>query len=281
MQPLQPLLHLLLGPLRFGNEAVLDKLRYRIERLLQLRLADATEGFVQLLREQRLGGLGVLHDRLRLLQHVVERRPLLAELVFEIGPVLRLSQRGLRLLRLWILQLLAQLVFALRELAGLVAKVAHRVGKTGRGLLTELLVQFLQFAFGPRGGTQRLRKLSFAELLGGVELPLTGLFQLLPRLGKLVLPLRLSHAVAQLVGVLQKLLLLFAEPLELPIDLVLFFPRLGSTSIVLQFLKFLGEVGLASGQFAQPVEKVQVLLLGRIAVRWRRTAAIRSGSSCW
>ena len=88
------------------------------------------------------------------------------------------------------------------------------------------------------------------------------------------------HPLAELVGVAEDLLLLVAEPLELPLDLLAGLLGLGGLEGRLQLLEPLVQVGLPLGQLAEAVEHLPVLALFLLALRccscWAR--AVRCSS---
>lgn len=87
LQTLQPLLHLLLSTYGLGQKTVLEQLRDRFESLLEFGLTRASQGFIQLLRQERLRGFCILNDLARLLQDRLQGLLLLAEVVLQFGTV--------------------------------------------------------------------------------------------------------------------------------------------------------------------------------------------------
>ena len=156
---------------------------------------------------------------------------------------------------------LTELLLVLGELPGLFTQRAHGVGKLGCCLLTKVFLQLLQLTLGPRAGAQGLRELAFAQLLGRIDHLLPRLFQLLAGVVQFLLLRRLSHLVAEFIRVVQKLLLVVAQPLEL--SLQLFFLRfgLGRAKSRLQFLELFVHSLLTLGEFLQSVEHREVFLL--------------------
>ena len=87
-------------------------------------------------------------------------------------------------------------------------------------LLAELLAQVVQLPAGPGALGEGLREPAFLECLGGLADVLAALLDLLACVGHPVAVLLVLHPLAELVGVAEDLLLLVAEPLELPLDLL-------------------------------------------------------------
>ena len=92
------------------------------------------------------------------------------------------------------------------------------------------------------------------------------------------------HPLAELVGVAEDLLLLVAEPLELPLDLLAGLRVLGGFEGRLQLLEPIVQVALPLGQLAEAVEHLPVLALLALAAALAApaglgpSAAPRSGS---
>ena len=92
-----------------------------------------------------------------------------------------------------------------------------------------------------------LREAALLERLGGLADVLAALLDLLAGLGHPLAVLLALHPLAQLVGVAEDLLLLVAEPLELPLDLLAGLRRLGRLEGRLQLLEPLVQVASAAG----------------------------------
>ena len=90
---------------------------------------------------------------------------------------------------------------------------------------------------------------------------LAALLDLLAGLGHPFAVLLVLHPLVQLVGVAEDLLLLVAEPLELPLDLLLGRLVLGGLEGRLQLLQAVVQVGLPLGQLVEPVEDLPRLAL--------------------
>ena len=88
------------------------------------------------------------------------------------------------------------------------------------------------------------------ERLGRLADVLAALLDLLAGLGHAFAVLLVLHPLLQLVGVAEDLLLLVAEPLELPLDLLLGLLVLRRLEGRLQLLEAVVQVGLALGQLA-------------------------------
>ena len=96
---------------------------------------------------------------------------------------------------------------------------------------------------------------------------LAALLDLLSRIRHALAIFLLFHALPQLVGIAQDLLLLIPEPFELPFDLLLGLSGLGRLERRLQFLEPLVDVRLALGQLAQPIEHLTRLTLLALSLR--------------
>lgn len=81
-----------LGSLCFWDESALHELRDGIEGRFNLGFPCLPNRIVELLGQQRLGGLGGLHDLLGLLQHVLQVLALFVEFLDELLLLVVLSQ---------------------------------------------------------------------------------------------------------------------------------------------------------------------------------------------
>ena len=111
-------------------------------------------------------------------------------------------------------------LLVLVELPGLVAHLGHLLGELVRRLLAELLAEVVQLPAGAGAFGEGLREPALLERLGGLADVLAALLDLLAGLGHAFAVLLALHPLAELVGVAEDLLLLVAEPLELPLDLL-------------------------------------------------------------
>lgn len=88
---------------------------------------------------------------------------------------------------------------------------------------------------------------------------IAALFDLLAGIGQALAILLALHALAQLVGVAQDLLLLLAKPLELALELLAGLRVLGRLEGGLKLLQTVVQVGLALGQLTKPAGDLAVL----------------------
>ena len=104
---------------------------------------------------------------------------------------------------------------------------------------------------------------------------LAALVNLLACVGHAVAILFPLHPLAQLVGIAEDLLLLFPQPLELPLDLFACRLGLGGLEGRLQFLEPIIDVILPLGELAQTVEDLIRFALLLLALR--QICLLRSG----
>ena len=121
--------------------------------------------------------------------------------------------------------------------------------------LRSSFAEVVQLPAGAGAFGEGLREPAFLERLGGLADVLAALLDLLAGLGHPVAVLLALHPLAELVGVAEDLLLLVAEPLELPLDLLRGPAGLGGLEGRLQLLEPLVQVGLPLGQLAEAVER--------------------------
>ena len=106
--------------------------------------------------------------------------------------------------------------------------------------------------------------MSLAQFFGRIDHPLPRLLQLLARLVHLRLLGRLSHLVADFIGVVQQLLLIVAQALQLPFELLAFGVGLGGAEGRVQFLQLLVDPLLTPSQLLQTIQDRQFLALRRV-----------------
>ena len=200
----------------------------RFERLLGVLPAGVTNRLVQFFRQQRLGLLGLFDRFTHPLEQILDVLPLPVDLFGHLFAILRTAQRfGFFRGLVQLGQLLAQLLLLLVQLAGLPAHFAHLLRELARGAFLELVAQLAQFALRPRALGGGPRYLACLERLGRSPDVFANLVELLPLLRHPLLILRPLHPLLQFFGVAENLLLFVAEPLEPPLDVLLFLLRLG------------------------------------------------------
>ena len=114
---------------------------------------------------------------------------------------------------------------------------------------------------------QRLRHAALLQRLGRLADVVAPLLDLLAGLGHAFAVLFVLHPLLQLVDVAEDLLLLFAEPLELPLDLLLGRLVFRCFEGRLQLLQALVQVGLALGQLLEAVDDLPRLALLLLLLR--------------
>ena len=170
-----------------------------------------------------------------------------------------------------VVELLVDLLLVLVEAAGLVAHLVHLLGEPVRGLLAELLAEVVQLLAGAGTFGDSLGQPALLERLRGLAEVLAALFDLLARLGHPLLVLLVLHPLAQLVGVAEDLLLLVAEPFELPLDLLARLGRLGGLEGRLELLEPFVQV---SWRWASSRSRLSTCRFSRLLA-----LALRSGSA--
>ena len=162
---------------------------------------------------------------------------------------------------LLVLQCFADLLLGLRSFLCLLAELLHFVGKLLARLLSEIFLHLLEFALCTRRGVRSIGELLLFELLDGLIDLFARLFELLLGLGHILGVLRLLHAVFEIIEIAQELFLLGLETFQLIVELLLLLVRLRLRDLVLQFLHLLRQRLLPAGEFLEPVQNLQVLLL--------------------
>ena len=222
-----------------------------------VRLADGVE---EVLGQERLGFLGVLDRVAHPVEELVELLPLLFELLAGLLALLGVAER-LPGAAVPGVELLGELVLVLVEPPRLVAHLGHFLGEPVRGVLAELLAEVVQLPAGAGAFGDGLGEPAFLERLGGLADVFAALLDLLAGVGHAVAVLLALHPLAELVGVAEDLLLLVAEPLELPLELGACLRVLGGFEGRLDLLEAIVQVALPLGQLAEAVEHLPVLAL--------------------
>ena len=191
-----------------------------LERVGDLLLVGLADGVEEVLGQQRLGLLGLLHRLAHPLEELVELLLLLLEPLADLLALVGVAER--LPLGVWFQasSCSVSLLLVLVELPGLVAHLGHLLGEPVRGLLAELLAEVVQLPAGAGPFGDGLREAALLERLGGLADVLAALLDLLAGLGHAVAVLLALHPLPELVGVAEDLLLLVPEPLELPLDLL-------------------------------------------------------------
>ena len=232
------------------------------DRLL-VRLADGVE---EVLGQQRLGLLGLAHGASHPLDEVVQLLLLLFQLLLDLLAIGGVAEGPLGL-SFQASSFSERRSLVLVELLGLVAHLGQVVGELAGRLLAELVPDVVQLLAGSGTLGERLRARGLARAPRTPGGRVRALLDLLAGLGHAFAVLFVLHPLLQLVDVAEDLLLLFAEPLELPLDLLLGRLVLGGFEGRLQLLQALVQVGLALGQFLEAADDLPRLALLLLLLR--------------
>ena len=218
------------------------------------------------LGQQRLGLLGLAHGASHPLDEILQLLPLLFQLLLDLLAIGGVAE-GLAGAVLPGVEFLGEAVLVLVELPGLVPHLGQVVGELVGRLLAEVVPDVVELLAGPGALGQRLRHAALLQRLGGLADVVSRLLDLLAGLGHAFAVLLVLHPLLQLVGVAEDLLLLFAEPLELPLDLLLRRLVLRRLEGRLQLLQTFVQVGLALGQLLEAADDLPRLALLLLLLR--------------
>ena len=247
--------HAQLGQLLGGFE--------RIGDLLFVRLSDR---IVEILGQERLGFLGILHGVSHLVEKLVEVLLLLFESLGDLLAFAGVAKRGLRAI-LGGLKLFGELFLILVETPRLVAHLGHFLRESVGRSLAQLFAQVIELPAGSRPFGEGLRNAPFLECLGGLTDVLAALVNLLACVGHAVAILFALHPFPELVGIAEDLLLLFPQPLELSLDFLACGLRLGGLEGRLQLFEPIIHVVLPLGELAQAIENLPGFALLLLSLR--------------
>src|SRR4051794_32501323 len=171
-----------LGFPSFIRKSALKQLLRDIQRLIGLRLRRLPKRFIQLLAEQRLGGLGVVDRLLHVVRQLLKLLFLLAKLLSELLALRAATQSlvGLGLVKLR--QFIRDLLLVLVQLARILAHLVHRVGELAGSALAELIAQIVQLLAGTSAGALGFGDHSLFQRIRRSSNVLAGLLKLLARL---------------------------------------------------------------------------------------------------
>ena len=124
-------------------------------------------------------------------------------------------------------ELLGNLLLRIGQFPHFVAHLAHFVVELAARFLAEIIAYLLELPLRTSAAGQRFRGLVLLHGLRGLLCFRPRLFHLAPFLRELRLLRRLLHLLLQLIEIGQHLLLLFAQPFELPLNLFLLLFGLG------------------------------------------------------
>ena len=235
-----------------------------------MRLVSAPQRVVKFLRQQRLGGFGLLSHVAHSGKQVRQRALLLRHLLDELLALGRIIQ-GLFLAVAHRIQLVHDLILLLRQVARLISQIAHLLGELAGGLLPQIVPQILHRLLRARASGERLRSGVIFHLLRGAFHVRARLIQLLPRLGLRTGVGRLRELLAQFVHVREHLPLLIAQAFELALDVLALLVGARGLQGILQLAQTLVQILLPLGKLLQAVRRLQLLALLGIG-RSRRLA---------
>jgi hypothetical protein len=262
-EPVDALVGLLLGRAGLVDETSVDQGSSDVQGVFHPFLPRLAERVVEPLGHQRLGLFGLFDRPPHVFQELPQVLGLLLEALADLFLLCRIAEPlGLRSCLVEVAETLGQLIFVLVEPLGVVAELPDLFGEPVGGLPAELLAHLLELPLGAGAAGNGPGDLPFAEGLGRLPDVLPRLFEVLAGLRHPLVVLRLLHLLAELVGVAEDLLLLLAEPLKLPLDLLALLLGLRLLEGRLEFPRPLVQVGLPAGQIAEPVEYLAILLLG-------------------
>ncbi len=240
-----------------GEDAAIDQFFLKLLNGAGFVLAELAQGIVEFARHQRLGRFGLLGQLCGALDDVGEAGLLPAQALEEIVALGGVAERSaLRISEL--IELLLDFGLVAGEIARVAPHRAQVLGELAGALTAEIVASLLDLPLGARAGGEGLGDGALAGGLGGPLHVLAGLVHLAALLGKARLVFGTFHALPQLVGVGEHLLLLVFEPFELAPDFLAFGLGPGFVEGRLKFAQALVEVLLAAGEFLQAVEDLEL-----------------------
>jgi hypothetical protein len=197
-----------------------------------------------LLSQTRLGLLSFLSNLTNLFQQLANPVTLLSQLILQSLPLAGIAQAALLAIA-EIFQFLGDLLLILVQLARLAPHLAKIFRETVRGILAEVISQFIQTGLGAGSLAEGLRNLAVLQSFGRPPYVLASLFQLLALLLQALTIFLGFGLFANFVGIAKNLFLLIAEPLELAFKLFSLLLRFGLFHRRLQLSKTINQVLLA------------------------------------
>ena len=259
-----------LGLACLREKSALRQLRFHVEQIVRVHLVGAAQGVIQLLREQRLGGFGLLGHVPHLGEQIRQRALLLRHLPDELLSLRGIIQRFLRAV-VERIQSARDFVFLIYHVARLAAHLPHLVGKLAGGLPLHILAGLIQLLLRARARRERLRRGLVLKLLGSALHILTGLIQLLLRVRLLAGIGRLRELLAQFIHVCKLLALLVGEALELFLNILALLVGARGLQRGLQLAHPVVQILLPLRQFLQAVHRLRLLALLRVLRSGRLT----------
>jgi hypothetical protein len=248
-----------------GNPCV-DQLFGGLERIGDLLLGCLAGRVVEPLGQKRFGFLGFLHRAFHPVQEPIE---LLALVLESLAGRFAFAGAAERMLGVLVpgVELFGEAPLVLVQASRLVAHLGHRFGEAVRRLLAKLFADVVQLPAGAGALGQGLGETAVLESLRSLPNVLPALLDLVASLGHSVPILLALHPFPEFVSVTEDLLLLFSQPLELPLDFLSCLGCFGGLEGRLELLEPLVQVGLALSQLAEPAEDLPQLGLFPLLLR--------------
>lgn len=220
------------------------------------------EEIVELTVEARLAGFGVFGDLAEIFEETLAAGGLALEAPGELFALVGVVERLRAAAHLF--EIAGELLLFGGEIAGFAAGFAHLFGETAGGLLAHAFAGALKILLRAGAGGEGLGDFAAFELFGGAAHVVARAFELLTGLLGLFAGLHAVDALAGVVEIADHAALFLFEAFQFAADGLAFGFVLGGGERGLEFLEALIEVLLASGEFAEPGEDLQLFaFLGR------------------